>query len=319
VGMVGRCVCRKCQFYFTINDGLIAAAKEQNRFFWLYYSYSKKEKWGLHMRGYFSGRYYKHQKDGKTICFIIGRAGSGDFVQVITNDRILQFDGLKHCRVDDDGLTIDLPGIHGSVSYGPFTPIRSDIMGPFRFLPMQCRHEVVSLTHPLAGGFTVGGELIDLNGGIGYIEGDRGRSFPKEYLWLHCNDFAENCSIMASVADIPLCGIHFKGCICVVFYKGTEYRLATYHGVRIVCATNRQLLLEQGPLRLEVTVDNSRAHPLKAPKAGRMTETIHESNCSPSRFRFWVGARLLFDLTSKNCSFECNLHEKGGASPIPES
>ena len=260
------------------------------------------------MRGYFSGRYYKHQKDGNTICFIIGKADSGDFIQVITNERILQFEDLKACRVDNRGLAIDLPEIHGKVEYGPLTPIRSDIMGPFRFLPMQCWHEVVSLMHRLTGGFFVDGQWIDLNGGLGYIEGDRGRSFPKEYLWLHCNDFSESCSIMASVADIPLCGMHFMGCICVVFYKGKEYRMATYHGVNIVTANKRRLVLRQGRLRLEADIDASRAHPLKAPKSGHMTETIHESNCACSRFRFWVGETLLFDLTSENCSFECNLH-----------
>lgn len=260
------------------------------------------------MRKYFAGRYFKHQKDGQTICFIVGGASGGKFLQVITNDRILQYDDLKHCHADRNGFSVSLPEIHGKVTYGPFTPIRSDIMGPFRALPMQCRHEIISMGHSLTGGFTIDGKRIDLNGGKGYIEGDRGRSFPKEYLWLHCNDFAENCSIMASVADIPFCGIHFMGCICAVLYQGKEYRLATYHGVRILAADDRRLILRQGPLRLEAWIDPRRAHPLKAPKSGRMTQTIHESNCSRARFRFWTGKKRLFDMTSENCSFECNLH-----------
>lgn len=260
------------------------------------------------MPGYFAGRYYKHQKDNSTICFIIGRAAGGEFLQVITNEKILQYDGLTSCHADAGGLSVDLPELHGRAAYGPFTPLRSDIMGPFRFLPMQCRHEVVSLRHTLRGGFFVDGQWIDLNGGTGYIEGDRGRSFPKEYLWLHCNDFPGDCSIMASVADIPFCGVHFMGCICVVLYGGREYRLATYRGVRIAAAGKNRLVLKQGSLRLEAEIDDSRSHPLKAPKAGRMTETIHETNCARARLRFWDGAKLLFDLTSENCSFECNLH-----------
>lgn len=261
------------------------------------------------MQDYFSGRYYKHQKDGNTICFILGEAGSGSFLQVISNDKILQYDGLCRCQADLTGFTIDMPEIYGKVNYGPFTPITSDIMGPFRFLPMQCRHEVVSMGHSLSGGFTLEGQWIDLSGGTGYIEGDRGRSFPKKYLWLHCNDFPhpKHCSIMAAVADIPFCGFHFMGCICVVHYQGKEYRLATYRGVRIVKASEQHLILKQGKLCLEVTIDTSTAHPLRAPKGGQMTETIHESNCSHGRFRFWIGADLLFDLSSENCSFECNL------------
>lgn len=262
------------------------------------------------MLGYFSGRYYKHQKAGNTICFIVGEASEGSFLQVITNDKILQFDKTDTCHVNVNGFAIDLPEIHGSVTYGPFSAIRSDIMGPFRFLPMQCRHEVISLWHRLAGGFWVEGQWIDLNGGTGYIEGDRGRSFPKEYLWLHCNDFTERCSIMVSVADIPLCGIHFRGCICAVWYKEKEYRLATYRNVRIVAASPEHLILVQGKFRLDIEIDSRDFHPLKAPKSGQMTETIHESNCSRARFRFWAGVTPLFDLTSENCSFECNLHSK---------
>lgn len=259
------------------------------------------------MGGYFAGRYYKHQKDGETICFILGQADSGSFLQVITNDRILQYDGLTRCYADEGGLTVDMPEIYGKVTYGSFTPIASDIMGPFRFLPMQCKHEVVSMSHTLAGGFTIGGKRLDLSGGTGYIEGDRGRSFPRKYLWLHGNDFAVPCSIMAAVAGIPFCGARFTGCICVVHYYGTEYRLATYRGARIREAGRHKLVLTQGKLRLEVTVDVSKSHPLKAPKGGKMTETIHESNCARARFRFWNGNGLLFDLTGDNCSFECNL------------
>lgn len=259
------------------------------------------------MQGYFAGRYFKHQKDGNTICFIIGRADSGSFLQVITNDQILQFDDLTHCHVGPRGLAVNLPRIRGKVTYGPLTPIRSDIMGPFRFLPMQCRHEVISMRHTLSGGFLIDGSWIDLNGGLGYIEGDKGSSFPREYLWLHCNDFPQELSVMASVADIPLCGMHFMGCICVVLYRGMEYRLATYHGVKILAASRHQLILKQGSLRLEIAVDASHAHPLRAPKSGHMTETIHESNCAAARFRFWDGKSLLFDETSRNCSFECNL------------
>ncbi len=259
------------------------------------------------MRGSFAGRYYKHQKGGNTICFIAGQADSGSFLQIITNDEILQYDGLQQFHADAGGLSVALPEIQGCVAYGAFTPLRSDIMGPFRFLPMQCRHEVVSLRHSLTGGFTLHGQWIDLNGGVGYLEGDRGRSFPRQYLWLHCNDLPGDCSIMASVAEIPFGGLHFMGCICVVFYQGQEYRLATYHGVRIVAADRRRLILRQGRQRLEVAIDARRAHPLQAPKSGRMTETIHESNCSRARFRFWCGGEQVFDLTSENCSFECSL------------
>ena len=47
--------------------------------------------------------------------------------------------------VEREGLSL-----HGTGRYGPFTPLQSDIMGPFRFLPgMECTHGVFSMGHPL--------------------------------------------------------------------------------------------------------------------------------------------------------------------------
>lgn len=259
----------------------------------------------------FKGRYYKHQKDGKTLCIIEGTADSGDFVQVITNDRVYQFYDKSGCYFDSRGVVLNLPGIKGRIKYFSPTPLRTDIMGPFRHVPMQCRHSVISMQHRLGGYFEVEGTIYNFTGGKGYIEGDSGRSFPKEYLWLHCNDFAEDCSIMASVADIPFCGFRFWGCICAILYQGKEYRLATYSGVRIIAAQKDRLVLKQGKYKLVADIKSGAAHPLKAPLRGRMTETIHESNASPARFRFFEDGNLLFDLYSRNTSFECNLPSKG--------
>lgn len=259
------------------------------------------------MNHYFEGRYYKHQKGDQTLCLIAGQADGGPFIQVITNTHVWQYDSLAGCQIDTKGIRLDLPQIKGAVRYGPYTPLKGDIMGPFQYLPMQCRHEVVSMGHTLEGGFLVDGRMLDLSGGRGYIEGDRGRSFPNAYLWLHCNDFSQPLSIMASVADIPFVGFHFMGCICAIHYKGREIRLATYRGVHIHHAGRDGLTLAQGRYRLRVDIGAHAALPLKAPRKGQMVDTIHESNCASARFRLWESGALLFDLASCNTSFECTL------------
>ena len=262
------------------------------------------------MGNYFEGIYYKHQKDGHTVCFIVGRANSGSFVQVITNEKTYQYDSLAGCEFGANGISVNLPQIQGKLRYGKLQPLRSDIMGPFRLFPMQCSHAVYSMAHTLDGSLTIEGETIDFSGGMGYMEGDRGRSFPKKYLWLHCSDFSEPCSVMASVAHIPFCGFSFMGCICAVIYGGREYRLATYNGVRIEEASRCTLKLRQGKYRFEITVRPQQEHPLRAPLSGCMVQTIHESNSSHARFQLWEADRLVFDLRSANVSFECNLPEK---------
>lgn len=259
------------------------------------------------MKGYFEGRYFKHQKGRDTVCLIAGHADSGEFIQVIADGRVWQFKGSEGCRISRRGVRVDLPGIKGEVRYGSLTPLKYSIMGPFRFFPMECSHSVISMYHSLRGSFEIEGKKVDMNGGRGYMEGDRGRSFPKEYMWFQCNDFKEPCSIMASVADIPFMGGHFKGCICVVWYEGREYRLATYKGVRLCEAHENGLVLKQGRLKLEAEFKEGEGLPLKSPFGGQMNGVIHESNETKGRFRFWAGNKLLFDYSSENVGFECNL------------
>ncbi len=261
----------------------------------------------MRMSSGFSGMYYKHQKGGHSFCVIHGKANEGEFVQVIMDDRVYQFNTAKNCRFGSNGITLDLPGIKAKLTYHKHTPLKSDIMGPFRFLPMQCRHTVVSMFHKITGSVCIDGTHMDFDGGIGYIEGDSGLSFPKEYLWLHCNDFTEKCSILVSIADIPLMGIHFRGCICAIVYKGREYRLATYHNVKIHRADSNAIVLTQGNYRLKIAIRSDKGVPLKAPKEGMMTYIIHESNNAAVKIEFSEGAKRIFCLTSQNAGFECNL------------
>lgn len=178
------------------------------------------------------------------------------------------------------------------VSFGPFQFLKSDIMGPFRWLAnMECAHSVISMEHFLQGKLEMNGQTLDLNGGTGYIEADRGRSFPTTYLWTQCR--WRGCSLMLSIATIPLGKHHFIGCICAVLLHGREYRIATYRGVRIQQWSSKGTVLIQGKYRLEVQLLD-----------GDMNRTIHESLCTKVRYRFWHGKELLLDHIDDHAGFE---------------
>ena len=84
------------------------------------------------------------------------------------------------------------------------------------------------------------------------METDRGRSFPSAYLWTQCAWREARCSsLMLSIADIPLAGVSFTGCICAVLYNGREYRLATYRGARVERWSADGAQIRQGIYRLE--------------------------------------------------------------------
>ena len=204
-------------------------------------------------------------------------------------------------HIQQDGLSL-----HGTLRYGPFTVLRSDIMGPFRFFAgMQCSHGVISMGHRLGGTLELNGGRLDFSGGTGYIETDRGRSFPSAYLWTQCVwNGPERGSLMLAVATIPLPVGGFTGCICSVFYRGREYRLATYRGAKIEGLSSSGTVIRQGKYRLEVQLLNERRQALRAPVEGRMERTIHESLCAEVRYRFWQGKTLLLQHTDSNASFE---------------
>lgn len=264
----------------------------------------------------FLGWYFKHQKDDDIIAFIPGRAKSGAFIQMITPTGSRRFEvpflfvqnGVIHagdCRFSRKGAFIELPGVCGELFYSDLTPLESDIMGPFRYFKMECRHSVLSMHHWVSGSLLIDGTLHSYDDGIGYIEADSGTSFPLSYLWLQCNDFSPSCSVMLSVAKIPFAKTVFTGCICAVIYKEKEYRLATYDGVKIHAAGPNEIYLSQKNLLLcaELT-DIQKAHPLKAPCNGIMCDTIKECCDAALRLRLFENGRQIFDLKSDHAAYE---------------
>ncbi|MEA5060356.1 MAG: tocopherol cyclase family protein [Candidatus Pelethousia sp.] len=264
----------------------------------------------------FEGWYFKHRTGAETIAFIPGRAKGGAFIQMIDNEGSRHFDvpslrmenGAIYaggCSFSKHGAIIELPGVRGEILYGPFTPLRSPIMGPFRYLPMECRHEVISMGHGLSGSLTIDGRKTAFDGGRGYIEKDIGVSFPSSYQWMQCNTFSKACSVMVSIARIPFAGLHFTGCICAILYAGREYRLATYKGVKILAAQPEHICLAQGNLLLEIHVRCSGScHPLRSPVLGEMRGLIHEGNCAAARFNLWENGVSVFDLESGHVGYE---------------
>ena len=278
---------------------------------------------------YFEGWYFKHQnRQGQILALIPafhtdreGRRTAS--LQVISGDRSWWLEypeaqvsrrpfqvQIGRCCFGSRGMELRIRreglSLQGALQYGPFTPLRSDIMGPFRFFAgMQCSHGVISMGHSLSGTLELNGERLDFTGGTGYIETDRGRSFPSRYLWTQCVwDGAEQGSLMLAIAAIPLPVGSFTGCICSVLYQGREYRLATYRGARIEAWSPSGAAIRQGTYRLEAELLNEQRQPLRAPVEGSMERTIHESLRAEVHCRFRQGNRLLFQHTDPCASLE---------------
>ena len=260
------------------------------------------------MSNRFEGCYYKNQKNNDTLCFIVGRSKSEEFIQILTNDAVYQVPFIGDNHFSNKGVKLDIHAenvtLKGEIAYGELTPVKYDIMGSFARLPMECRHGIISMRHTLLGEVVINGKTIDFSGGLGYIERDAGRSFPKSYVWVQSNDFKEPCSVFASVATIPFLFFHFVGTVAVVMYAGKEYRFATYLGAKVLACTENQVILKQGKQQLEIRIRPDAGMQLAAPDNGEMTRTILENPSCFANFKFYIEDALIFDLNSDHTSFE---------------
>ncbi len=276
------------------------------------------------MRDYFCGWYWKCQSALQTLAVIpaVHRTNREEScsIQLITPDLshsirfpVSAFQHTPHSitigenRFTPQGFSLHLHSKEisavGSVAFGDFTPLRYDIMGPFRYVPfMECRHSVFSMQHSVTGRLVVNGTEYVFCDDIGYAEGDRGRSFPKEYAWTQCN--FENGALMLSVADIPFGGLRFTGVIGVILWQGKEYRLATYLGAKACKIRDGEIVIRQGKRSLTVRLLDTSARPLYAPNSGAMSRTIHEHIACRAFYRFEENGHPLFSFEVPSAAFE---------------
>lgn len=275
-------------------------------------------------RGWFYGWYFKCQSDTQTLAVIpaVHQAGwkKTCSIQIITQEQswTVSFPGeafrqsgrtisIGKNRFGKRGirLAVCAPGLEvkGKLAFGDLMPFRYHIMGPFSLLPfLECRHTIASMKHRVWGKVSVNGETYSFDGAQGYWEGDRGRSFPREYIWTQCS-FPEG-ALMLSVADIPMAGFRFRGVIGVVLLDGREYRFATYLGAKISEIKNGRVKVIQGRMELEADLLERNGKPLKAPARGDMARTIRESAACRARYRFRKDNRTLLAFETDRASFE---------------
>lgn len=279
-------------------------------------------------KGYFKGWYFKCCTGDKTVAFVAAYHHSGKTktasLQIITDDAVFNIPfkvskytekslsvKLGDCIFSEKGIFLNYRNeklsLSGSLDFGILSPISYDIMGPFAMVPfMQCRHSVYSMRHTINGEIAINGSAFNFYNGIGYIEGDRGRSFPERYIWTQCC-FGSN-SLMLSVADIPFLGISFTGIIGVVLLNGKEYRIATYLGARVKSINDNTVTVKQGGFELTAKLLEKNPHPLFAPVNGNMSRTVHESASCKAYYRFSYNNKPLCEFTCDTASFEFEYH-----------
>ncbi len=230
----------------------------------------------------FFGKYYKFISDDSSFSFavIISTANEGDMLQVITPYKAFLINNTKSVSVKGSIITFDINQddlvIKGELTLGELHPLKNKVMGPFTYLPMECRHEIYSMYHTLKGNLLIDGKEISFDNGRGYIEGDSGTNFPKRYVWY--NSVAPDVTATFALASIPLFGfIHFTGILCFIKTKEKEYYLSTYNGAKLRKISEEEIIISKGKYSFVLKMNNKEGHLLKAPVKGNMDRYIKEN------------------------------------------
>lgn len=211
---------------------------------------------------------------------------------VLLPNFVLSEKGVK-ASLDDGQNQIQL-----DLTFGLFCPIRQSlyaptIMGPLEYIRMPCAHDVVSMDHKVTGRVFINGEKIGITDGRGYIEKDRGHSFPSRYVWAQCNHFKEKpeASLFLAVAQLDFRRWSSQGAIALYHDGEKEHRFASYLGTRTAVSvdkeSNRYTVNLKNPLKsLFVSVSMGSARPLLAPMDAGMDYVIKETVQAAIRMDF---------------------------------
>lgn len=255
----------------------------------------------------FFGVYYKHQTiDGYTLAVIVSNSNEGDMIQIITNDNSYLIKDISSVNVSFEGISFDIHqddlSLVGNISYGSFLKPKKDVMSYYRYLPIECKHKIYSMYHHLDGYIDINNKHISFKDGSGYIEGDEGRNFPKEYLWLNASN--KEASITLAVATIPLGLFTIKGITSLIEYNDKEYRFGTYNFAKAIKISKSQIVIKKGRYLLTINIDDNDGYALKAPVKGNMERYIHECPSVKIHYTLKYKDKVIMDITHPYASFE---------------
>jgi tocopherol cyclase len=215
--------------------------------------------------------------------------------------------------VNIDGETVK---IYGHLDYSnvvkyPKSLFSPGIMGWYSFVPfMECKHGVVSVNHNITGSITINDELIDLNGGKGYIEKDWGSSFPEAWVWIQSNNFSDrDTSFTFSVAKIPWIGKYFIGFISYLYFNKKFFVFTTYNNSSLSEVSydgeKIELTMRNNDSTLKVSAVKNIFGELRAPESGKMSRRIKESIDSIVTIRLYdKNNKLLYDDSAQRAGLE---------------
>lgn len=279
-------------------------------------------------KNYFEGWYFKLQTEAITMAFIPEVSGdrSGQLsgsLQIVMEEEAFFIEhefpakmemkkGLYlvlgknvftdvciHLDIDEENIKIK-----GDVYFDDIGA-KFNVMGPLNYIPMQCKHGILSMEQRLSGKLSVNDKEINFDGGKGYLETDYGHSFPSTYLWSQCNWFDEGeCRIAMAAATLPFGRHKVMGTFICIDYLGKKYKFATYKGAEVLGISSSGFTINEGPYTFEGRREGGVPVELKSPENGEMNGVTKEYLRCTMEYTLKKRGEEIFSLKSDKASFE---------------
>ena len=257
----------------------------------------------------FFGKYYKLiSNDGYTFALIVSNANEGDMLQLVTPSKGYVISDTKSVSIIDNTIDINIHqddiSIVGTLKLGELHPLSKPVMGPFRHFKMECRHDIYSMYHTVNGELTLNkNRTLSFTNALGYIEGDSGTNFPKNYIWY--NSVLSDVTVTLAIATIPILGfIKFTGLLCFIKGQDFEYRFATYNNAKIKKKDPSQIIIKKGKYKFILDIPFIGGHNLKAPIKGNMSRYIKENINVPTRYKLLYKDKVILEKNDELSSLE---------------
>lgn len=262
------------------------------------------------MTNKFSGKYYKFiLNDSFSFAIIIANSNEGKSIQLITNEgsySILDVEQVK--LIDGKKFEFEINQsdliFRGTITLGKLNPLKKKVMGPFTYIPfMECKHSIYSMYHDISGTIIYNGIKYDFLNGIGYIEGDSGKNFPKKYIWYN-SVLPNNKALTLAIASIPFGLFSFIGVLCFIKILDKEYYFCTWNRVKIEKIEDMKIVLKKGKYKLFIDITDSLGYDLAAPIKGSMNRYIKENIAVKSKYKLYYDNEIILDEEDKLSSCE---------------
>ena len=194
-------------------------------------------------------------------------------------------------------------------AFYPSTLLFPGILGPFAYIPfIECKHGLVCLNGNAKGRLNLRGKPIPQVSSKVYIEKDWGTSFPKDYIWLQCNEFDKSdVSFQFAIAKVGWMGLKIEVFVCTLLIEGKIETFATWNLAKVhhIDFEVNTVMLAVGKGKKQIRIKASYEHTssLISPINGQMKGKVEESITGRMNLELFRDKEI-FKLVGRNAGIE---------------